>query len=226
MTLSTAPFLNVVMTMSPLATLASLKPANWSPLSSGGRGSLPSCAAMLKAVLPASKTRLTYIPLCPPYYLSNPLPLVLSSKFPAISSRIFPSPRALTLLVVVDHGLTKGVILCPTKKSVTAEGIASLLFHKVFLRFGLFDKVISDQGPQFASSFTRELRKLLHYDSSLSTAYHPQSDGEAERVKKLKLISASSAAITPHHGPNLSPTPNSRKITALIPSLINPPSIS
>ena len=85
-----------------------------------------------------------------------------------------------SLLVVVDHGLTKGVILCPTKKSVSAKGIASLFFHKVFLRFGLFDKVISDRGPQFASSFARELRKLLHYDLSLSTAYHPQSDGETE----------------------------------------------
>ena len=48
-----------------------------------------------------------------------------------------------SLLVVVDHGLTKGVILCPTKKSITAKGIVSLFFHKVFLRFGLFDKVIS-----------------------------------------------------------------------------------
>ena len=85
-----------------------------------------------------------------------------------------------SLLVVVDHGLTKGVILCPTKKSVTAEGIATLFFHKVFLRFGLFDKVISDRGPQFASSFAKELGKLLHYDLSLSTAYHPQSDGEME----------------------------------------------
>ena len=79
-----------------------------------------------------------------------------------------------SLLVVVDHGLTKGVILCPTKKSVTAEGIASLFFHKV----------ISDRGPQFASSFARELGKLLHYDLSLSTAYHPQSDGETERVNQ------------------------------------------
>ena len=42
-----------------------------------------------------------------------------------------------SLLVVVDHGLTKGVILCPTKKSITMEGIANLFFHKVFLHFGL-----------------------------------------------------------------------------------------
>ena len=89
-----------------------------------------------------------------------------------------------SLLVVVDHGLTKGVILCPTKKSITAEGIASLFFHKVFLHFGLFDKVITDRGPQFASAFTCELRKLLHYNLSLSTAYHPQSDRETERLNQ------------------------------------------
>ena len=85
---------------------------------------------------------------------------------------------------MVDHGLTKGVILCPMKKSITAEGIASLFFHKVFLRFGLFDKVISDRGPQFASAFACELGGLLHYDLSLSTAYHPQSDGETKRVNQ------------------------------------------
>ena len=89
-----------------------------------------------------------------------------------------------SLLVMVDHELTKGVILCPTKKSVTAEGIASLFFHKVFLHFRLFDKVILDRGPQFASSFARELGKLLYYNLSLSTAYHPQSDGETEQVNQ------------------------------------------
>ena len=89
-----------------------------------------------------------------------------------------------SLLVVVDHGLTKGVILCPTKKTITAEGVANLFFHKVFLRFGLYDKIISDRGPQFASAFAKELGKLLNYDLSLSTAYHPQSDGETERVNQ------------------------------------------
>ena len=33
-----------------------------------------------------------------------------------------------SLLVMVNHGLTKGVILCPTKKSITAEGVATLFF--------------------------------------------------------------------------------------------------
>ena len=85
---------------------------------------------------------------------------------------------------MVDHGLTKGVILCPTKKTITAEGIATLFFHKVYLCFGLYDKVISDRGPQFASAFAKELGKLLKYDLALSTAYHPQTDGETERVNQ------------------------------------------
>ena len=39
---------------------------------------------------------------------------------------------------------------------------------------------MSNQGPQFASPFTRELARLLQYDVALSLAYHPQTDGEME----------------------------------------------
>ena len=48
------------------------------------------------------------------------------------------------LLVMVDHGLTKGVILCPTKKTIDASEVAALFSEKVFKRFGLYDKIISD----------------------------------------------------------------------------------
>ena len=85
-----------------------------------------------------------------------------------------------SLLVMVDHGLTKGVILCPTKKTITAEGVTNLFFHKVFLRFSLYDKIISNRGPQFALTFTKELGRLLNYDLSISTTYHPQSNGETK----------------------------------------------
>ena len=72
-----------------------------------------------------------------------------------------------SLLVVVDHGLTKGVILCPTKKTITAEGVTALFFHKVYLHFGLYNKIISDCGPQFTSAFAKELGKLLNYELSV-----------------------------------------------------------
>ena len=85
-----------------------------------------------------------------------------------------------SLLVMVNHGLTKGVIFCPTKNTITAEGVTNLFFHKVFLHFGLYDKIISERGPQFALTFAKELGRLLDCDLSLSTTYHSQSDGETE----------------------------------------------
>jgi hypothetical protein len=46
------------------------------------------------------------------------------------------------------------------------------------------EEIISDRGPQFASAFTKELNRLLGIRTSLSTAYHPQTDGQTERVNQ------------------------------------------
>ena len=89
-----------------------------------------------------------------------------------------------SILVVVDHGLTKGVIIIPCSKTIDAMEVAKLFFSHVFKRFGLHDSLISDRGPQFASAFARELARLLQYDVKLSTAYHPQTDGQTERTNQ------------------------------------------
>ena len=89
-----------------------------------------------------------------------------------------------SVIVVVDHGLMKGVIYCPCTKNIDSEGVAQLFFTNVFPRFSLHSKVVSDRGPQFASAFARELTHLLQYDIALSTAYHPQTDGETEQVNQ------------------------------------------
>ena len=89
-----------------------------------------------------------------------------------------------SLLVVVDHGLLKGVILAPCNKDIDTKGVAELFFKNIFLRFGLHDRLISDCSPQFTSAFAMELACILGYDLKLSTAYHPQTDGETERVNQ------------------------------------------
>lgn len=89
-----------------------------------------------------------------------------------------------SILVVVDQGLTKGILLLPCTKTITAEETAELLLNNLYKRFRLPDKIISDRGPQFASKAFVELMKLLGIKYALSTAYHPQTDGTTERVNQ------------------------------------------
>ena len=88
------------------------------------------------------------------------------------------------LMVVVDHDATKGIILAPCTKTIDAMGTANLLHDTVFKRFGLMSQIISDRGPQFASQVFQELMKKTGVESKMSTAYHPQTDGGAERTNQ------------------------------------------
>ncbi|KAJ3489900.1 hypothetical protein NLJ89_g11486 [Agrocybe chaxingu] len=84
------------------------------------------------------------------------------------------------IFVVVDR-LSKMVRIMPTSKKVTSEGLARHYRDYVWKDFGLPRRVISDRGSTFASDFTRELNRLLGIETHLSTAYHPQTDGQTER---------------------------------------------
>ena len=44
--------------------------------------------------------------------------------------------------------------------------------------------MISDRGPQFVALFMKELHRLLGIETASSTAYHPQTDGQTERVNQ------------------------------------------
>lgn len=95
-----------------------------------------------------------------------------------------PSRGHDAILVVVDHGLTKGVVFIPCNKTTDAPQTTQLYQNHVYRRFGLPQKTISDRGSVFTAAFTRELGKLLGIKLAFSTAYHPQSDGETERVNQ------------------------------------------
>ena len=52
-----------------------------------------------------------------------------------------------SILVVVDQGLTKRIILIPCSKTITTKETAQLLLENLYKHFGLLDKIISDRGP-------------------------------------------------------------------------------
>ena len=64
--------------------------------------------------------------------------------------------------------------------TITSLGIAKLYRDYVFREHGLPKKMISDRGTQFISNFMKELQSTLKIERNPSTAYHPQTDGQAE----------------------------------------------
>jgi transposase InsO family protein len=88
------------------------------------------------------------------------------------------------VVVFVDR-LTKMVHIAPTTTSVTAAETAKLYVDHVWKHHGIQLELISDRGTQFTSHFFEELTRLVGTQQCLSTAYHPQSDGQTERVNRV-----------------------------------------
>ncbi|ESK83058.1 reverse transcriptase-rnase h-integrase [Moniliophthora roreri MCA 2997] len=89
-----------------------------------------------------------------------------------------------SILVMVDHVATKRVVFIPCNKKINATETAELLFHHVYKHFGLLDKIISDRDPRFAAEVFKEMGRIFGIKQLLSTMYHPQTDGETERVNQ------------------------------------------
>ncbi|SAM05196.1 hypothetical protein [Absidia glauca] len=83
--------------------------------------------------------------------------------------------------VVVDR-FTKMSHFVPCNDTITAEGLASLFITHIFRLHGLPKDIVSDRGALFTSKFWQELTRRLHIKTNLSTAFHPQSDGQTERI--------------------------------------------
>jgi len=88
-----------------------------------------------------------------------------------------------SILVVVDQ-FTKMAHFVPTTETTMAEGLARLFRDNVWRLHGLPESIISDRGPQFAAGLMRELNGLLGIETKLSIAFHPQTDGQTERMNQ------------------------------------------
>jgi len=88
-----------------------------------------------------------------------------------------------SILVVVDR-LTKMVHFISTTEKTSAEGLARLFRDNVWKLHRLPESIISDRGPQFTAGLMRELNRILGIESKLSTASHPQTNGQTERVNQ------------------------------------------
>ena len=86
-----------------------------------------------------------------------------------------------SVLVVVDR-MTKSAHFLPVKTTYGAEEYAKLYIHELVRLHGIPLSIISDHGAQFTSHFWKSFQRGLGTKVKLSTAFHPQTDGQAERT--------------------------------------------
>ena len=88
------------------------------------------------------------------------------------------------IFVVVDR-LSKMAHFIPCKKAASAVDVASLFMQHVFKIHGLPKSIVSDRDPKFTGNFWTSLFKSLGTNLLFSSAYHPQTDGQTERVNQI-----------------------------------------
>ncbi|GKD33178.1 putative reverse transcriptase domain-containing protein [Tanacetum coccineum] len=88
--------------------------------------------------------------------------------------------------VIVDR-LTKSAHFLPTKETDSMEKLTRQYLKEVVSRHGVPVSIISDRDSKFTSHFWQSLNKALGTQLDMSTAYHPQTDGQSERtIQTLK----------------------------------------
>jgi hypothetical protein len=88
-----------------------------------------------------------------------------------------------TILVVVDK-FTKYGHFIPLKHPYTALSVAQLYFNNVYKLHGLPATLISDRDRVFTSALWQELFRLTQTTLNMSSSYHPQTDGQTERLNQ------------------------------------------
>ncbi|GJS87759.1 putative reverse transcriptase domain-containing protein [Tanacetum coccineum] len=86
-----------------------------------------------------------------------------------------------TIWVIVDR-LTKSAIFMPMRETDPMDKLARMYLKEVVTKHGIPVLIICDRDPRFTSNFWRSLQKALGTSLDMSTAYHPQTDGQSERT--------------------------------------------
>ena len=94
------------------------------------------------------------------------------------------SGRYDAILTIVDQGCSKAAKFIPCNKTIDGEGVATQYFKHLFPIFGIPKRIISDRDPRFTSHFSRAVCKATGIKQNLSTAFHPRTDGQTERMNQ------------------------------------------
>jgi hypothetical protein len=92
------------------------------------------------------------------------------------------TPRGYDSIWVIVDRLTKSAHFLPIKETENMEKLSRIYLKEIVVRHGVPATKISDRDSRFASRFWWSLQKALGTQVNMSTAYHPQTDGQSERT--------------------------------------------
>ncbi|KAL7865625.1 hypothetical protein SRHO_G00108720 [Serrasalmus rhombeus] len=95
-----------------------------------------------------------------------------------------PISDGYTVVLTVIDRFSNGVRFIPFTQLPNALQMAECLFNLVFRLFGIPENIVSDRGTQFTSQVWRVFMERLGITVSLTSGYHPQSNGQCERAKQ------------------------------------------
>ena len=85
---------------------------------------------------------------------------------------------------VIADKLTKFAYFLPFKEAVSASDLAYAFLRNIVAQHGLPKQIITDRAPVYASKFWQTLMKSVRTNYRLTTAYHPQTNGQVERMNQ------------------------------------------
>ena len=122
-----------------------------------------------------------------PIGLLQPLPIPERPWSSVSMDLITQLPRTVNgfdAIFVVVCRFTKMVHYIPCVTAATAPQLAKLFFREVVRHHGMPLSIVSDRDPRFTSLFWQGLWKMWGTKLAMSTAYHPQTDGQTERANR------------------------------------------
>jgi len=95
-----------------------------------------------------------------------------------------PKSNGMDAIVVIVDRFTKMIRLKATTTNISSEGIAKIYRDKIWKIHGVPRTILSNREPQFASKFMEDFTKVLGIKRKMFMAYHPQTDGQTERINQ------------------------------------------
>ena len=100
--------------------------------------------------------------------------------------------------VIVDR-LTKAAHFIPVRSTTTASQYARIFMEQIFRLHGAPVSIVSDRGSQWTAQFWKAFQKDLGTELKFSTAFHPQTDVQTERVNQVLEDMLRACALDFHH---------------------------